>query len=138
MCLTFYPTQIIEFIQIILNIDSDQDFFCKLNRATMLAFTFASTATLLAIIVDRYLYFVKPLRYPQFVIHRRLFLSVSGIWVSACCIFVVWYIHIRSFGIEFRSLCFIPKSINYFTEAFAVYLPLILIFLLNCYLLLQL
>ena len=45
MCLTFYPTWIIEFIQIMLNIDNDQDFFCKLNRATTWAFMSASTAT---------------------------------------------------------------------------------------------
>ena len=44
------------------------------------------------------------------------------------------YIHIRRFGFEFRSLCFIPKSISYFTEAFAVYLPIILIFFLNFHL----
>ena len=50
--------------------------------------------------------------------------------MTACCLFIVWYIHIR-FGFEFPSLCFIPKSISYFTEAFAVYLPLILIFFLN-------
>ena len=44
MCLTFYPTWIIEFIQIMLNIDNDQDFFCKVNRATTWAFMSASTA----------------------------------------------------------------------------------------------
>ena len=133
--LTFYSTWIIEFIHIIRNIYSDQDFFCKFSRATMLAFTFASTATLLAIIVDRYLYIVKRQRYPHIMTNRRVFLAVSGIWITACCLFIVWYIHIRSFGIEFRSLCFIPKSISYFTEAFAVYLPLILIFFLNFHLL---
>ena len=134
VCLTFYPTWVIEFIHIILNIDSDQDFFCKFSRSTMWAFMFASTATLLAIIVDRYLYIVKRQRYPQIVTNRRVFLAVSGIWITACCLFIVWYIHIRSFGIEFRSLCFIPKSISYFTEAFAVYLLLILIFFLNFHL----
>ena len=66
MCLTFYPIWIIEFIQTMLNIDSDQDLFCKFSRATVWAFLFASIATLLAITVDRYLYIVKPLRYPQF------------------------------------------------------------------------
>ena len=54
MYLTFYATWIIEFIQIMLNIDNDQDLFCKVNRATTWAFMFASTATLLAITVDRY------------------------------------------------------------------------------------
>ena len=30
MCLTFYPTWIIEFIQIMLNIENDQNLFCTL------------------------------------------------------------------------------------------------------------
>ena len=64
MCST-YPIWMTEFIQTILSIDSDQDLFCKFSRATPWTFTFASVATLLAITVDRYLYIVKPLRYPQ-------------------------------------------------------------------------
>ena len=47
---------------------------------TMLAFTFASTATLLAIIVDRYLYIVKRQRYTQIMTNRRVFslFQISG------------------------------------------------------------
>ena len=56
VCLTFYPVWIIEFIQTILNIDSDQDLFCKLSRSAIWSLMFASVATLLAITVDRYLY----------------------------------------------------------------------------------
>ena len=138
MCLTFYPTWIIEFIQIMLNIDNDQDLFCKFSRATVWAFMFASVATLLAITVDRYLFIVRPLRYPQIVTHRRVFLVVSGIWITACCIFIVWFIHIISYRNEFRSFCNTPGAgnhIHYFTEAFAGYLPLILIMFLNFHLL---
>ena len=43
VCLTFYPTWMIEFIQIILNTASDQDFFCKFSRSTMWAFMFAQS-----------------------------------------------------------------------------------------------
>ena len=103
VCLTSYPIWIIEFIQTILNIDSDQDLFCKLSRSTVWALTFASTATLLAITVDRYLYIVKPLRYQQIATYRRVFLAVSGIWIIACCLFVVWYINVRSYGIGFSG-----------------------------------
>ena len=132
MCLTFYPIWIIEFIQTMLNIDSDQDLFCKFSRAAVWAFVFASIATLLAITVDRYLYIVKPLRYPQILTHRRVFLVVSGIWITACCIFIVWYIHIKIVAIDLRSACYIPgKTVRFFTEAFGVYLPLILIIFLN-------
>ena len=107
MCLTFYPW----------------------------AFMSASTATLLAITVDRYLYIIKPLRYPQIVTHRRVFLAVSGIWITACCIFIVQYIHRRSYGIWLRSVCYLPNSIVYLIDTFTGYLPLILIFFLNFHLL---
>ena len=63
VCLTFYPIWIIEFIQTMLIVDSDQDLFCKFSRATAWTFVFASVASLLAITVDRYLYIVKPLRH---------------------------------------------------------------------------
>ena len=135
MCLTFYLTWIIEFIQIMLNIENDQNLFCKFSRATAWAFMFSSVATLLAITVDRYLYIIKPLRYPQIVTHRRVFLAVLGIWITSCCLFILLYIHFRSLGIEFRSLCYLPDSTSYSKDAFAVYLPLTLIFLLNFHLL---
>ena len=135
VCLTFYPIWITEFIQTILNIDSDQGLFCKLSRSTMWAFTFASTASLLAITVDRYLYIVKPLRYPQIVTHRRVFLAVSGIWIIACCLFIVWCVKIKSVDNEFRSFCDVLTGIYYFTDVSAGCLPLVLIFLLNFHIL---
>ena len=92
VCLAFYPIWIIEFIQVIMNIDSDQDLFCKFSRSTMWAFMFASIATFLAITVDRYVYIIKPLRYLQIVTRRRVFLAVLGIWITACCLFTVHYI----------------------------------------------
>ena len=39
--------------------------------------------------------------------------------------------HIRNYLNEFRSSCYIPESVYYFTSAFVGYLPLILIFFLN-------
>ena len=134
VCLTFYPIWIIEFIQIMLNIDNDQDLFCKFSRATMWAFMFASIATLFAITVDRYLYIVRPLRYPYVVTHRRVFLAVSGVWVGVSCLFVVWYIQGKNFGTAFRSLCQIQDSI-YIATAFAGYLFLCLTIFLNFYIL---
>ena len=131
VCLTFYPVWIIEFIQIILNIDNDQDLFCKFSRATVLAFMLASIATLLAITVDRYVYIVKPLRYLQIVTHRRVFIVVAGIWITAGGFFTILYIHQRSFGNEFRSFCDTLDSIKNFIAVIIGYFPLALIFLLN-------
>ena len=95
---------------------------------------FASIATLLAITVDRYLYIVKPLKYPQIVTHRRVFLAVSGIWLTAGCFFVFLLIFFRSYGIGLQSFCFLPNSIAYFVKAFSIFFPLI-IFLLNFHIL---
>jgi hypothetical protein len=75
VCLTFHPIWIIEFIQNILNIDGHQILFCKLGRSTIWAFVLASTLTLVAITVDRYLYIVKPLNYPMIVTRRRVFFN---------------------------------------------------------------
>ena len=136
VCLTFYPVWIIEFIQIKLNIDNDQDLFCKFSRAVVWAIMFASIATLLAITVDRYLFIVKPLRYPQIVTLRRVLLAVAGIWITACCLLILFYIHYKRFGVEFRSLCDIPDSIGDFMDVIVVYFPLTLIFLLNFHILL--
>ena len=132
VCLTFYPIWIIEFVQILLKIDNDQELFCKFSRATIWAFMFASIATLLAITVDRYLFIVKPLRYPFIVTHRRVFLAVSGIWIAACCIFIAWYVHIISYR-NVRSFCDLPvlaRNIRRTNEAFG-YLSFTLILLLN-------
>ena len=36
VCLTFYPIWIVEFLQVMLNIENDQDSFCKISRPPML------------------------------------------------------------------------------------------------------
>ena len=113
-----------------LKIDGDQDLFCKFCRATLWAFMLASIATLLAITVDRYVYIVNPLRYLQIVTHGRVFRAVSGIWITACCMFIVHYIYDRE-RVHFRSLCYTPYSIYYFSFSVTGYLLLFIIFLLN-------
>ena len=131
VCLTFYPIWIIEFLRTIFGIDSDQEFFCKLSRSTTFALTFASVSSLLSITVDRYLYFVKPLKYPMIVTCRRVFLAVSGIWLTTCWLFILFFVHFRSYSKEFRSFCDISKGIYYFKQSIVGYVPLILIFFLN-------
>jgi prolactin releasing hormone receptor len=131
VCLTFYPIWIIEFILTILNIDSDQDLFCKLSRSTIWSLLFASVNTLLAIIIDRYLYIVKPLKYPLIVTKRRVFLAISGIWLTTCCLFVLSLVHWRMSDFRLRSLCDINEYIHRSIEILVGYLPLTLILILN-------
>ena len=136
VCLTLYPIWAIEFIQTLLNIDSNQELFCKISRSTTWSFVFASTATLLAITVDRYIFIVKPLRYTQMVTQKRVSSTVSGIWVTACWFFVVFFINLKGSSVELRrSFCYIPDSIFHLIDVFVVYLPLNLIFLLNFHIL---
>ena len=79
VCLTFYPLWIIEFIQTILNIESDQDLFCKLSRSTIWSLLTASVGIIHLIAVDRYLFILKPLKYPIIVTRRRVFWGISEI-----------------------------------------------------------
>ena len=136
VCLTFYPIWIIEFIQIMLNIDSDQDLFCKLSRSTIWSLLFASVATLLAITVDRYLYIVKPLKYPLIVTKRRVFLAISGIWLSASCLLIVLLVSYR-YDFRLRSLCHIRNLDihHHFIHGFIGFFPLTLIIILNIWIL---
>ena len=131
MCLTLYPMWIIEFILTILNIESDQDLFCKLSRPAIWSLLFSSVATLLAITVDRYLYIVKPLKYPLIVTKRRVFQAISGIWTTACWLFIVHHIHYKRFDFRLRSLCNIPDYVVHPMYIWFCYIPLTLIFILN-------
>ena len=131
VCLTFYPIWISEFIQTILNIDSDQDVFCKLSRSSILALLFASVATLLAITVDRYLYIVKPLKYSHIVTKQRVFVAILGIWLTACCLFTVLLVYFRKFDDRLRSLCYLDPLLAFPMNAFFGFLPFILILIFN-------
>jgi hypothetical protein len=133
VCLTFYPIWIIELIQTILNIDSDQDLFCKLSRSTLWSLLFASVATLLAITVDRYLYIVKPLKYPLIVTRRRVTLAISGIWSTSCCLCIILLVHYEKFGSGLRSICYAGEDdiIFLLMSIFVGYFPLTLILILN-------
>ena len=102
-----------------------------LSRCILWTFIYVSVASLLAITVDRYLYFVKPLKYPLIVTRQRAVIAVTGIWLTSCCLFTVLCHHIRPFGNGFRSFCYFPDSIAYFMDFFISYIPLTLIFFLN-------
>ena len=129
VCLTFYAIWIVEYLQVILNIENDQDLFCKISRATLWGFMHVSVSTLLGITIDRYLYFVKPLKYPLIVTRRRVFLAVTGIWLTACCVFMVCFVHYISYGLI--SVCYIADSIVLLPLYMVFYTSLTLIFFLN-------
>ena len=131
MCLALYPTWIVEFILIILDIESDQLVFCKFSRSLAFSLLFASVALLLVITVDRYIYIVKPLKYPLLVTRRRVFAVISAIWLTACCIFALQYVHLEIYDTELRSTCFLSDSIDYPLQTFQIYIPVSVIVVLN-------
>ena len=131
MCLTLYPAWIVELSLTILDIDSDQVLFCKFNRSLTFSLLFASVASLLAITFDRYIYIVKPLKYPLIVTRRRVFAVISAIWLTACLIFALWYVHVKTSGTGLRSVCFVLDSIFYSLVTFSTYIPLFVIIILN-------
>ena len=135
VCLTFYPTWIIEFLQTILNIDSDQDLFCNLSYSSIHALLFASVITLLVITVDRYFYIAKPLKYPLIVTKRRVFVAMAGIWLTACCVFTLFLVRTRKSDERLRSLCKLDVILIYFKQTIIVYFPLTLIIILNVWIL---
>ena len=131
VCLTFYPIWIVEFIRTMLEIGGDQDLFCKMSRSSMLALMFASVATLLAITIDRYLFIVKPLKYPMIVTRRRIFLVVLGIWLTASGLLFVLQLHFVKFNVGLRSACYVPSDFYKILNTFSFYVPLTLIFAIN-------
>ena len=135
VCLTFYPIWMTEFLQIILNIDSNQNLFCKLSRSSLHALLFASVATLLAITADKFVFIIKPLKYPLIVTKRMVFVVISGIWVTACCLFIVLLVYLRKNDAKFRSFCYLDCTLSLFKDAFVVYCPLTLIIILNVWIL---
>ena len=135
VCLTFYPIWIIEFILTILNVDGDQDLFCKFSRSSIKALVFVSIATLVAITLDKYFYIVKPLKYPLIVTKRRVFAAVGCIWMAACCVFVVIWVHTRKSDEGLRGWCYVDFTLTWLKNGFTVYLPLTLIIILNVWIL---
>ena len=132
VCLTFYPIWIIELVFTILDISSDQDFFCKLSRATTWALLVASLATLLAITVDQYFYILKPLKYPLIVTKERVFKIIGVIWFGTCCLYIVMHVYWKKSGSKLRSYCFVISDLFFVLLNIIVgCLPLIVIFVLN-------
>jgi hypothetical protein len=132
VCLTFYPVWIIEFIQTILNIDSDQDLFCKLSRSSLLALLFVSVATLLVITIDRYIFIAKPLKYPLIVTQERVRNIVAAIWVISCGVLSLTAVYFKKPRRQpKRSYCQVLDEIYWPYETVILYIPIIIIFSLN-------
>ena len=129
-CLTFYPIWIVEFIKTVLGNESDQMFFCKSSRSSSWMMLFVSTATLFAITLDRYLFIVKPLRYPVLVTRQRVLPFILAIWVTGCGIFILYILNYGSYP-RYRSLCYVSYDIGWSTTILTSYIPIILLFILN-------
>ena len=131
VCLTFYPIWITEFIKTILNIESDQDLFCKLSRSSLLALLFVSVSTLLFITIDRYFFIVKPLKYPLIVTEKRVKNIVGVIWMISGGVLCLMAVYFRKSKQLKRSYCEVLDEIYWPYEILIIYIPIIFIFCLN-------
>ena len=131
VCVTLYPTWIVEFVLTILDIESDQLLFCKFSRSFAYSLLFASVASLLAITVDRYIYIVKPLKYPLIVTRKRVFTSIFAIWLSASCVFTLTFTFTKAIETGWRGLCILSVLEGYYLKIFTIFVPTFLIIILN-------
>ena len=131
MCLTLYPTWIVELTLTILDIDSDQLLFCKFSRSFAYSLQFASVASLLAIAVDRYIFILKPLKYPLIVTRKKVFASTLAIWMTAFCVFALKYTFMKTIDTGWRGLCILSVLEGYYFSIFTIFVPTFVIIILN-------
>ena len=68
---------------------------------------------------------------PLIVTKRRVFLAISGIWLTVCCLCTVLLVHFGRFDSEQRSVCHAGENSLLLMSIFLGCVPLILIFILN-------
>ncbi len=127
-CLTIYPTWIAEFAMIVDGSESDQVFLCRFS-ATGFLLVFASTLTLLAITLDRYLFISYPLKYPLIMTWGRTYGILLSIWICALLyssLFVVFTVPTKV-----RTICFAPIMIGLIGAVIYVFIPISLILYFN-------
>ena len=131
VCVTLYPTWIVEFALTLLDIESDQLLFCKFSRSFAYSLLFASVASLLAITVDRYIYILKPLKYPYIVTRKRVFTIIFSIWLSASCVFTMTYTFMKTSDLGWRGLCLLSVREGYHLRNVSLYVLTLLIIIMN-------
>ncbi len=129
VCLTIYPIWIVELVQIVSGIQSDEKFFCKFIYSSGGVSVFLSILTLLAISFDKYLFITWPLKYPILMTWQRVRILVCTMWVWVLAIlpFSVIYIDIG----EVRGVCRASNKFVLFAFIVYIYIPLSLIIFFN-------
>jgi hypothetical protein len=62
-------------------------------------------------------------------------MAIAGIWLTACCPFIVSLVYFRASDYGVRSFCDLNDEVFYFIQTFTVYFPLTLIVILNVWIL---
>jgi hypothetical protein len=117
----FYPVWIAEFVVILSEKPSNEDFFCKFSSATGFVSMFVSTLTLLAITLDRYFYISCPLKYPLMMTWPRTYGILFSTWICAFLYFPVFVIFIEP--TDTRAICFCPPSVSFVAILIYVFMP---------------
>ena len=129
VCLTIYPIWIVELVQIVSGIQSDEEFFCKFIYSSGGMSICLSILTLLAISFDKYLFITWPLKYPILMTWQRVRILVCTMWVWALAFLPFSVIYIDT-G-EVRGVCTASNEFVLFTFIVYIYIPLTLIIFFN-------
>ena len=129
VCLAIYPTWIAEFAMIVDGSESDQGFFCRFY-ATGFLLVFASTLTLLAITLDRYLFISYPLKYPLIMTWGRTYGILLSIWICALLYSSLFAVFTEPSKI--RTTCSTPIIIGLIGAVIYIFIPISLILYFNC------
>ena len=127
-CLGIYPIWIAEFAMIVGGSESDQGFFCRFFAASHIM-AFASTLTLLAITLDRYLFISYPLKYPLIMTWPRTYGVLLSIWI--CALLYSLLIVVFTEPTKVRTICFAPIMIGLIGAVIYVFIPISLILYFN-------
>ena len=129
VCCSFYPSWMVEFINILAGKDSNAKMICIIGVATSGTSAALSIANLLAITYDRFIYISRPLKYPLIMTWRRTRIILATIWLLAIvnANLLLWN---TQNGVR-RLYCNIHPSVLPVYGVFNLFLPTIAILLLN-------
>ncbi|XP_028393655.1 5-hydroxytryptamine receptor 7-like [Dendronephthya gigantea] len=129
VCLTIYPIWIVELLQIVTGVESNEEFFCKFIYSSGSVSVFLSILTLLALSFDRYLFITWPLKYPILVVGKRVYALVFIIWIWSFSFLPLPLMYIGP-G-EVPGVCRASNEFILFSFIVYVYTPLTLIIFFN-------
>lgn len=129
VCLTVQPIWIVELVQILTGVKSNEEFFCKFIWSSGGVSICLSILTLLAISFDKYVFITWPLKYPILMTRQRAHIMIGTMWIWAIAFLPLSMMYIGP-G-EVRGVCRTSNEFVLLSFIVYVYIPLTLIVFFN-------